>query len=223
MPGLFRKSLARRTGDARKRKHLPSSMLRLRGVRHQTAKGRPLRDQTGTTLLSDRLRKRGEFICDDLIQSTRSHDGRRGPKRPRTILTTQQRRAFKASFEVSPKPCRKVREALAKDTGLSVRIVQVNWNEALDSTDNPACNQRAKMKKIQKKARQDKGGKDSESEKEKLSVKEEEPSNLPKAPPLAVLEHGICCCRSPLHAILQRQLQRHGNNRRRRKPAPKPR
>ena len=29
-------------------------------------------------------------------------------KRPRTILTTQQRRAFKASFELSAKPCRKV-------------------------------------------------------------------------------------------------------------------
>lgn len=68
----------------------------------------------------------GDFICDDLLQANRSHDGRRGPKRPRTILTTQQRRAFKASFEVSPKPCRKVREALAKDTGLSVRIVQVS-------------------------------------------------------------------------------------------------
>lgn len=51
-------------------------------------------------------------------------DGRRGPKRPRTILNTQQRRAFKASFEVSPKPCRKVRENLAKETGLSLRIVQ---------------------------------------------------------------------------------------------------
>lgn len=38
-----------------------------------------------------------------------SKDSRR-PKRPRTILTTQQRRAFKASFEVSSKPCRKVRE-----------------------------------------------------------------------------------------------------------------
>lgn len=52
-------------------------------------------------------------------------DGRRGPKRPRTILNTQQRRAFKASFDVSPKPCRKVRENLAKETGLSLRIVQV--------------------------------------------------------------------------------------------------
>lgn len=65
-------------------------------------------------------------MCDELMHSaSRSHDGRRGPKRPRTILTTQQRRAFKASFEVSPKPCRKVRETLAKETGLSVRIVQV--------------------------------------------------------------------------------------------------
>lgn len=39
----------------------------------------------------------------------------RRPKRPRTILTTQQRRAFKASFEVSSKPCRKVRESLNKE------------------------------------------------------------------------------------------------------------
>ncbi len=61
-------------------------------------------------------------------------DGRRGPKRPRTILTTAQRRAFKASFEISQKPCRKVRETLAKETGLSVRIVQV-WFQ----------NQRAKV------------------------------------------------------------------------------
>lgn len=38
----------------------------------------------------------------------------RRPKRPRTILTTQQRRAFKASFEVSSKPCRKVRSSVGK-------------------------------------------------------------------------------------------------------------
>jgi LIM homeobox transcription factor 1 len=35
-------------------------------------------------------------------------DSQKGPKRPRTILTTSQRRKFKASFEVNPKPCRKV-------------------------------------------------------------------------------------------------------------------
>lgn len=62
-----------------------------------------------------------EFLMDEM----RPRDGRRGPKRPRTILTSSQRRQFKASFEMSPKPCRKIREALAKDTGLSVRVVQV--------------------------------------------------------------------------------------------------
>lgn len=39
----------------------------------------------------------------------------RRPKRPRTILTTQQRRAFKASFEVSSKPCRKVRQSASEE------------------------------------------------------------------------------------------------------------
>ncbi|XP_035985293.1 LIM/homeobox protein LMX-1.2-like [Fundulus heteroclitus] len=65
------------------------------------------------------------------------------PKRPRTILTTQQRRAFKASFDVSSKPCRKVRETLAAETGLSVRVVQV-WFQ----------NQRAKMKKLARRQQQ---------------------------------------------------------------------
>ncbi|XP_012272384.1 LIM homeobox transcription factor 1-beta-like [Orussus abietinus] len=79
---------------------------------------------------------------DDLLDEARPRDGRRGPKRPRTILTSAQRRQFKASFEISPKPCRKVREALAKETGLSVRVVQV-WFQ----------NQRAKMKKLQRKSK----------------------------------------------------------------------
>ncbi|XP_011496441.1 PREDICTED: LIM homeobox transcription factor 1-beta-like isoform X2 [Ceratosolen solmsi marchali] len=83
---------------------------------------------------------------DDLLDDSRPRDGRRGPKRPRTILTSAQRRQFKASFEVSPKPCRKVREALAKETGLSVRVVQV-WFQ----------NQRAKMKKMQRKVKAEPG------------------------------------------------------------------
>uniref|UniRef100_A0A3Q3B4K3 LIM homeobox transcription factor 1, alpha-like n=1 Tax=Kryptolebias marmoratus TaxID=37003 RepID=A0A3Q3B4K3_KRYMA len=69
-------------------------------------------------------------------------------KRPRTILTTQQRRAFKASFEVSwkrmpRKKKRNVRETLAAETGLTVRVVQV-WFQ----------NQRAKMKKIARRQQQ---------------------------------------------------------------------
>lgn len=63
-----------------------------------------------------------EYLCDELC----TKNNRRGPKRPRTILTTQQRRAFKACFDISPRPCRKTRETLAADTGLSLRIVQVS-------------------------------------------------------------------------------------------------
>lgn len=66
------------------------------------------------------------------------------PKRPRTILTTSQRRKFKSAFELNPKPCRKVREQLAAETGLSVRVVQV-WFQ----------NQRAKVKKLARRQNQD--------------------------------------------------------------------
>lgn len=51
-------------------------------------------------------------------------DGRRGPKRPRTILTTAQRRAFKASFEISQKPCRKVHNEKKMISNLS------KWNKS---------------------------------------------------------------------------------------------
>lgn len=119
-------------------------------------------------------------VDDDLMldgDTLRPRDGRRGPKRPRTILTSAQRRQFKASFELSPKPCRKVREALAKDTGLSVRVVQV-WFQ----------NQRAKMKKIQRKSKQSGsggGGEDKNGDKDGGSgkdgnekrIKQESPSS----------------------------------------------
>lgn len=104
-----------------------------------------------------------ELMLDEGI---RPRDGRRGPKRPRTILTSAQRRQFKASFEVSPKPCRKIREALAKDTGLSVRVVQV-WFQ----------NQRAKMKKIQRKAKNDGDKKGDDSGKDDKSIKQESPNS----------------------------------------------
>ncbi|CAG0914924.1 unnamed protein product [Notodromas monacha] len=63
----------------------------------------------------------------------------------------------------SPKPCRKVREALAKETGLSVRVVQV-WFQ----------NQRAKMKKMEKKQKERESredGKDGEKEPNKKGRK----------------------------------------------------
>ncbi|KAK3087829.1 hypothetical protein FSP39_011203 [Pinctada imbricata] len=73
-------------------------------------------------------------------------DADRQAKRPRTILTTSQRRKFKQAFEANPKPCRKVREQLAAETGLTVRVVQV-WFQ----------NQRAKEKKTSKKGSREPG------------------------------------------------------------------
>ena len=61
-------------------------------------------------------------------------------KRPRTVLTLPQRRRFQQAFQINPKPCRKVREALGAETNLHPRVVQV-WFQ----------NQRAKMKKINRK------------------------------------------------------------------------
>ncbi|KAJ8300959.1 hypothetical protein KUTeg_022478 [Tegillarca granosa] len=83
-------------------------------------------------------------------------DGGKHPKRPRTILTTSQRRKFKSAFELNPKPCRKVREQLAAETGLSVRVVQV-WFQ----------NQRAKVKKIARRQSQDSNGNKTNSNKNK--------------------------------------------------------
>ncbi|GAU98445.1 hypothetical protein RvY_09592 [Ramazzottius varieornatus] len=94
---------------------------------------------SGSLMSMDKLQSEENL----LIPLTAADTSRRGPKRPRTILTSHQRRAFKTSFEVSPKPCRKVRESLAKDLGLSVRVVQV-WFQ----------NQRAKIKKLQRRQQQ---------------------------------------------------------------------
>uniref|UniRef100_A0A8C6WHS5 LIM homeobox transcription factor 1, beta a n=1 Tax=Neogobius melanostomus TaxID=47308 RepID=A0A8C6WHS5_9GOBI len=105
--------------------------------------------RTASPINSDSDKSEGEEdvksdvkCSEDMGKCTDDKDPRR-PKRPRTILTTQQRRAFKASFEVSSKPCRKVRETLAAETGLSVRVVQV-WFQ----------NQRAKMKKLARRQQQ---------------------------------------------------------------------
>ncbi|KAL4219219.1 hypothetical protein ACF0H5_021801 [Mactra antiquata] len=91
---------------------------------------------------------------DDSDSYDDDSDSGKPPKRPRTILTTSQRRKFKSAFEMNPKPCRKVRESLAAETGLSVRVVQV-WFQ----------NQRAKVKKIARRQNQEggKGKKDGEN------------------------------------------------------------
>ncbi|VDO75894.1 unnamed protein product [Schistosoma margrebowiei] len=71
---------------------------------------------------------------DELYEMDSDSESGKNSKRPRTILTANQRRRFKAVFEFNPKPTRKIREALATETGLNIRVVQV-WFQ----------NQRAKV------------------------------------------------------------------------------
>ncbi|XP_053824296.1 LIM homeobox transcription factor 1-alpha-like [Vidua chalybeata] len=97
---------------------------------------------TATSPGGDRAARSEDERDSRYSQNSGAKDPKRS-KRPRTILSSQQRRAFKASFEVSSKPCRKVRETLAAETGLTVRVVQV-WFQ----------NQRAKMKKIARRQQQ---------------------------------------------------------------------
>merc|ERR1712203_96522 len=64
-----------------------------------------------------------------------------GNKRPRTTITARQMEVLKNAYKTSPKPARPVREQLATDTGLDMRVVQV-WFQ----------NRRAKEKRLKKDA-----------------------------------------------------------------------
>merc|ERR1719376_819262 len=100
--------------------------------------------ENSCNVLAARYKNVGEDTHGDMSMFIHGGDDPRsqqgGVKRPRTILTTAQRRKFKSAFQVSQKPTRKARETLAKETGLSPRVVQV-WFQ----------NQRAKIKKLARK------------------------------------------------------------------------
>lgn len=75
----------------------------------------------------------------------------RRPKRPRTILTTQQRRAFKASFEVSSKPCRKVRQSFKSVFFFFKCCMVCVWgNSGLDADHEPYSSLTNKILKLKK-------------------------------------------------------------------------
>jgi len=75
--------------------------------------------------------------CDDIIPVTTTStceceyarrrveacSGRR--RGPRTTIKTTQLKALTSTFHSTPKPARHVREQLARQTGLSMRVIQV--------------------------------------------------------------------------------------------------
>ena len=48
-------------------------------------------------------------------------------KRPRTTITAKQLETLKTAYSNSPKPARHVREQLAQETCLDMRVVQVRF------------------------------------------------------------------------------------------------
>ena len=63
-------------------------------------------------------------------RSLSDKDDPNGTKRrgPRTTIKAKQLEVMKSAFNQTPKPTRHIREQLAKETGLPMRVIQVNVN-----------------------------------------------------------------------------------------------
>lgn len=74
--------------------------------------------------------KDGEIanLSDKETGNNENDDQNLGGKRrgPRTTIKAKQLEVLKAAFAATPKPTRHIREQLAQETGLNMRVIQVN-------------------------------------------------------------------------------------------------
>lgn len=66
-----------------------------------------------------------EEVTDTGVVLVFLDDSEAGTKRPRTTITAKQLETLKSAYKNSPKPARHVREQLSSETGLDMRVVQV--------------------------------------------------------------------------------------------------
>jgi len=107
-------------------------------------------DTSNSTIVTDELTVKRETKSPDMKNNSddeeedrkeadfdgeHSKDGKR--RGPRTTIKAKQLEVLKNCFDQNPKPTRQVREQLAKDTGLPMRVIQV-WFQ----------NKRSKQKRI---------------------------------------------------------------------------
>ncbi|VDM16093.1 unnamed protein product, partial [Wuchereria bancrofti] len=85
----------------------------------------------------------GRLVCksDYEMAKSKETDIDSNTKRPRTTISAKSLETLKQAYQASSKPARHVREQLAADTGLDMRVVQV-WFQ----------NRRAKEKRLKKDA-----------------------------------------------------------------------
>ena len=67
------------------------------------------------------------FICNLIPDTLKNEEQNSGTKRrgPRTTIKAKQLETLKAAFAATPKPTRHIREQLAQETGLNMRVIQV--------------------------------------------------------------------------------------------------
>lgn len=72
-------------------------------------------------------------VSDKEVGSNENDDQNLGAKRrgPRTTIKAKQLETLKAAFAATPKPTRHIREQLAQETGLNMRVIQVLTSERL--------------------------------------------------------------------------------------------
>uniref|UniRef100_A0AC35TJX6 LIM zinc-binding domain-containing protein n=1 Tax=Rhabditophanes sp. KR3021 TaxID=114890 RepID=A0AC35TJX6_9BILA len=88
------------------------------------------------------IKNDGKIVCKSDYETANikpDSDGDSGSKRPRTTISARNSEILKAAFQINSKPARHIREQLARDTGLHMRVVQVYLQ-----------NRRAKEKRMQK-------------------------------------------------------------------------
>jgi hypothetical protein len=74
---------------------------------------------------------------DDSKDHSDGGEGSGGKRRgPRTTIKAKQLEVLKTAFSQTPKPTRHIREQLAKETGLSMRVIQV---QRLFGSTTPWC------------------------------------------------------------------------------------
>nr|BAG60518.1 unnamed protein product [Homo sapiens] len=80
-------------------------------------------------------------VSDKEAGSNENDDQNLGAKRrgPRTTIKAKQLETLKAAFAATPKPTRHIREQLAQETGLNMRVIQVRPRRASPSHRGPHC------------------------------------------------------------------------------------
>lgn len=76
---------------------------------------------------------------DSQTENKSPDDGNSGSKRrgPRTTIKAKQLEILKTAFSQTPKPTRHIREQLAKETGLPMRVIQVGYRFTCIQQVNP--------------------------------------------------------------------------------------